>query len=91
MTRFAVPLHDLDVLWRTPAGSALVEASLEDEEVAEVVTIRGTDAVVLRGPAPRIAAISDAESAGGVLSGITNRPIAIPTSRIAAAARPWTM
>lgn len=57
--RYAVPLVDLDAAWRTPAGSALVEATLDDQEHddADVVTVHGKDAIVLRGPRPRVAAI----------------------------------
>jgi hypothetical protein len=59
MTRYAVPLLDLDAAWRTPAGSALIEAAVEDQEggEAELVTAGGTDAVVLAGPEPTVAAL----------------------------------
>jgi hypothetical protein len=57
MTRFAVPLHDLDLLWRTPAGTALVEATLDDQDGGDVVTVHGRDAIVLTGPAPRVGAL----------------------------------
>src|SRR5687767_9665203 len=54
---FAVPLLDLDTIWRTPAGAALVEAALEDQEAAPVVTLGETDGVVLGGPKNRVAAL----------------------------------
>jgi hypothetical protein len=59
MTRYAVPLLDLDTAWRTPAGSALVEAAVEDQEheEAEVVTVEGSDALVLPGSEPQVAAL----------------------------------
>jgi hypothetical protein len=59
MSRFAAAIDDLDLLWKTRAGSAIVEASVEDQEGAdaEVVTVDGNDALVLPGPAPRVAAL----------------------------------
>ena len=59
LMRYAVPLLDLDAAWRTISGSALVEAAVEDQERgdAEVVTVDDTEAVVLRGPGPRVAAV----------------------------------
>jgi len=57
--RYAVPLPDLDAAWSTRAGSALVEAAVlgEEAEDAEVVQVEGEDALVLPGPAPRVAAV----------------------------------
>ena len=57
MTRHAVPLHDLERVWRTPMGKALVEAVLDDEGEGNVVTIRGRDALVLTGDWPRVSAL----------------------------------
>lgn len=59
MTRYAVPLHDLDVVWRTPAGAALVDSALGAQKAddAEVVEVGGAEAVVLRGPVPFVAAL----------------------------------
>ncbi len=59
MTKYAVPLHDLDAVWRTPAGAALVETAIDDHGIGlpEIVTVNGTDAVVLGGPEPRVAAL----------------------------------
>jgi hypothetical protein len=60
MTRFAVPLHDLDVVWRTPAGAALVDAALANDRVddAEVVDVHGAEALVLRGTGACIEALA---------------------------------
>lgn len=60
MTRYAVPLHDLDAVWRTPAGSALVDAALDGQVVedAEVVEIDGAESFVLRGPFAQVAALA---------------------------------
>lgn len=60
MTRFAVPLHDLDAVWRTPAGAALVDAALDGDRAddAEVVEIGGAEALVLRGPFDRVEALA---------------------------------
>ncbi len=60
MTRFAIPLHDLDAVWRTPAGCALVDAALDGQraEDAEVVEIDGAESFVLRGPFPHAEALA---------------------------------
>lgn len=60
MTRFAVPLHDIDAVWRTPVGAALVDAVLDGERVddAEVVEIGGTEALVLRGTSEHVEALA---------------------------------
>lgn len=60
MTRFAVPLHDIDAVWRTPMGSALVDVALAGDkaEDAEVVEVDGQEALVLRGPFPRVEALA---------------------------------
>ena len=60
MTRFAVPIHDLDVVWRTPAGAALVDAALVGDraEDAEIVDVRGSEALVLRGPGACVEALA---------------------------------
>ena len=57
--RYAVPLVDLDATWRTPAGAALIDAALDDQDRddAVLVTVHGKDAIVLRGPGPRVAAM----------------------------------
>jgi len=57
--RYAVALQDLDAAWGTREGASLVEAAVldQDTEDAEVVSIAGTQAIVLRGPAPRVAAV----------------------------------
>ncbi|MCG3134583.1 MAG: hypothetical protein HMLKMBBP_01897 [Planctomycetes bacterium] len=57
--RYAIPLADLDAAWRTPAGAALIDAALDDQDRddAVLVTVHGKDAVVLRGPGPRVAAM----------------------------------
>lgn len=59
MTRYAVPLSDLDSLWRSPAGAALVEATVGDQDLedAEIVTAHGTEAVVLAGDEPLVTAL----------------------------------
>ncbi len=57
MTRFAVPLHDLECIWRTPMGAALVESVLDDEGEGAVVTIRGGEALALTGNPPRVSAL----------------------------------
>ncbi len=57
MTRYAVPLHDLEAIWRTPMGAALVEAVLDDDRDGELVTVRGGDAIVLTGNAARVSAL----------------------------------
>jgi hypothetical protein len=61
MTRYAVPLHDLDVVWKTPAGAALIDAALADQktENAEVVRVEGTDALVLGGRDACVTAIAE--------------------------------
>ncbi|MCE9635782.1 MAG: hypothetical protein K8T90_08765 [Planctomycetes bacterium] len=60
MTRYAVPLHDLDAVWRTPSGAALVDLALDAQraEDAEVVDVEGTEALVLRGPSARTEALA---------------------------------
>lgn len=57
--RYAIPLADLDAAWRTPAGAALVDSALDDQDCddAVLVTVHGKDAIVLRGPGPRVAAM----------------------------------
>ena len=56
---YAIAMTDVDRLWRTPAGSALVESALDGQapEDAAVVSAQGTEAVVLSGPPSRIAAL----------------------------------
>ena len=50
MIRYAVSLSDLDLAWKTPAGSALLESALESEDEPETVTPEpGVDACVLAG------------------------------------------
>lgn len=73
--KYAVPLADLEVVWKTPAGAALVEASLQDDADgdAAMVTLHGQDCVVLGGPAPRIAAL-----VGGLLAlRVGTRPVVV--------------
>jgi hypothetical protein len=57
MTRYAVPLHDLDNVWRTPAGAALIDAALDGREAADVVTVESGEAVVLDGTDADVAAL----------------------------------
>ena len=50
MIRYAVSISDLDLAWKTPAGSALLESALESEDDPETVTAEpGVDACVLAG------------------------------------------
>jgi hypothetical protein len=50
MIRYAVSISDLDLAWKTPAGSVLLESALESEDDAETVTAEpGVDACVLAG------------------------------------------
>jgi hypothetical protein len=75
-TLYAVPLTDLDSVWRTPEGAALVETALDDGGVgdAEIVTVHGADAVVLGGDEPRIAAL---------VAGFVGTPLPAPAARTA--------
>lgn len=59
MKRHAASLTDLDRIWSTPAGSALLEAALDGQDVdhAEVVTADGADASVLPGGGASLAAL----------------------------------
>ncbi len=51
MTRYAVALTDLDLAWRTPAGSAVLEAALDGDDEPETVNAEpGVEASVLTGP-----------------------------------------
>lgn len=50
MTRYAVALSDLDLAWKTPAGSAVLEAALDGDDEPQTVTIDGVEASVLGGP-----------------------------------------
>ncbi len=51
MTRYAVALTDLDLAWRTPAGSAVLEAALCGDDEPETVNAEpGVEASVLAGP-----------------------------------------
>jgi hypothetical protein len=50
MIRYAVSISDLDLAWKTPAGSTLLESALDSEEDPETVTAEpGVDACVLAG------------------------------------------
>jgi hypothetical protein len=57
--RYAVALPDLDAIWNTRAGAALVEAAVLDQEAedAEVIHAEGSDALVLQGSEPEVAAL----------------------------------
>ena len=50
MTRYAVALSDLNLAWKTPAGSAVLEAALDGDDEPETVTVDGVEACVLGGP-----------------------------------------
>ncbi len=73
---FAIAMADVDTLWRTPAGTALVDAALASQrpEDAEVVEIGGTAALVLRGTAPFIVALAE---------GFASAPFAPPAAHTA--------
>lgn len=73
---FAVALSDLDSLWRTPAGSALVDAVLAGHrpEDAEVVEIGSVEALVLRGTFAHVAALA---------SGLASAPLPATDARTA--------
>ena len=88
MIRYAVSLSDLDLAWKTPAGSALLESALESEDEPETVTPEpGVDACVLAG---------DEEIVESVASGLLcfDLPLATPRrARVYAKAksdRKWT-
>ena len=57
--KYCVPLSDMEAIWKSPAGSALVEAALDDyvDGDASLVTVFGADCVVLGGTTPRLAAL----------------------------------
>lgn len=59
MTRYAVPMTEMDALWREPTSSALVSAAVEEQktDAAEIVSHKGNDLFVLDGPAPKVAAL----------------------------------
>lgn len=59
MIRYAASLTDLDRVWKTPAGAALLDAALDgqDADQAEVVTAGGADASILRGTDAHVAAL----------------------------------
>ncbi len=59
MTRYAASMTDLDRVWRTPAGCALLDSTLDGQEGrhAEVVTAGGADASVLRADEARLVAL----------------------------------
>ena len=68
MNRYAASLTDLDRVWRTPAGAALLDAALDGQDVdhAEIVTADGADASVLRGTNAHVAALVDGLLTQGV-------------------------
>lgn len=74
--RFAVALNDVTSLWRTPAGSALVDAVLAGQkpEDAEVVEIGSVEALVLRGTFTHVAALA---------SGFASAPLPATEARTA--------
>lgn len=74
--RFAVALNDVTSLWRTPAGSALVDGVLAGQkpEDAEVVEIGSVEALVLRGTLAHVAALA---------SGFASTPLPATDARTA--------
>ncbi|MCG3133823.1 MAG: hypothetical protein HMLKMBBP_01088 [Planctomycetes bacterium] len=74
--RFAVSLNDVTSLWRTPAGSALVDAVLAGQKPddAEVVEIGSVEALVLRGTFAHVAALA---------SGFASAPLPATDARTA--------
>lgn len=49
MIRYAVALSDLNLAWKTPTGSVLLETALDAEDESQTVTIDGVEACVLAG------------------------------------------
>jgi len=50
MIRYAVALSDLELAWKTPTGSALLESALDSEDKPETITAEpGVEACVLAG------------------------------------------
>jgi hypothetical protein len=74
--RFAIAMSDVDALWRTPAGSALVDAVLAGHrpEDAEVIEIGTVEALVLRGTFAHVAALA---------SGFASAPLPATDARTA--------
>jgi hypothetical protein len=68
VNRYAASQTDLDRVWNTPAGAALLDAALDgqDADHAEVVTADGADAAVLRGTDAQVAALVDGLLTQGV-------------------------